>query len=681
VTYIPPRLNRILTLLLEENAPLSVDRLAKELGVGRRTVFRELESADAVLESTGLLLNTIPGQGMTLAGGGAAKAALKERLGGAAAVRPKNKSDRRTFLTLLLLDAGEMQKLYTFAKALDVSEATVSGDLDKLEPFFSAHNLRLVRRQSQGIEVIGGEADIRRALADVAGGTDFSLASFSKNFGYPSAHVLQAVGGALEGEWLPKLDWMTGESLEMLKTRLVVMAERVLRRRMLDGENDPAAGLPKQLAEQLCDTLENLFSIRLPEPERASVGAFIRASRAKQIGPQIGSLNVNDAAAYVRVQNLAYRMIDAFDPKLSHSLKLNEDLVRGLSLHLWGAAVRLKQGIRLHSAMQEQLSRNFPEVYAKSRQAAKVLEQEYGGAPAPESEVAFISSHFGAALMHYGERSNRRVVLKAGIVCVAGVGVSYMMASQVRKKFRGQLEVVVSDWNSPEEWANFDLLISSIPLEHEACPVVVVNAILEPADYEAIGAAVENHEAAAKDAMPRLSGGLPQRLEKAAARFAEMAVMLRGFCGQTIHADCGFDELAKMAGYRFGSRPESGGRIYRDLKKREAVSTQVIAQLGIVLLHARTPGVQQSAIGLITPEGLRFTDPYFQGARGCIVMLVPERSDKDLLEIFGYISGALVEDEVLLAAVQTGDEPVAYTRIEAAMLQYLKDYWNEKLDV
>jgi mannitol operon transcriptional antiterminator len=283
--------------------------------------------------------------------------------------------------------------------------------------------------------------------------------------------------------------------------------------------------------------------------------------------------------------------------------------------------------------------------------------------------------------MHYGERSNRRVALKAGIVCVAGVGVSYMMASQVRKKFRWQLEVEVSDWNNPEEWANFDLLISSIPLEHKACPVVVVNAILEPADYEAIGAVVENHKVTEEGAMPRLSGALPQRLEKAAARFSEMGSMLRSFGGQTIHSDCDFDELAKLVGYRFGSRPESGGQIYCDLKKRETVSTQVVAQLGIVLLHVRTRGVEQPAIGLITPEGSRFTDSYFQDAKGCMVMLVPERSDKDLLEIFGCISGALVEDEVLLAAVQTGDEPVTYIRIEAAMLQYLKNYWNEKLDV
>ncbi|MEA4932376.1 MAG: hypothetical protein VB071_02110, partial [Lawsonibacter sp.] len=130
-----------------------------------------------------------------------------------------------------------------------------------------------------------------------------------------------------------------------------------------------------------------------------------------------------------------------------------------------------------------------------------------------------------------------------------------------------------------------------------------------------------------------------------------------------------------------GSEPEGGGQIYSDLVKREHVATQVIPRLEIVLLHARTHGIQRPSIGLISPEGQRFTNPYFQSARGCLVMLVPRNGDKELLEIFGSISGALIEDEILLAAVQCGDEPVVYTRIEAAIMQHLKDYWNETFDL
>jgi mannitol/fructose-specific phosphotransferase system IIA component (Ntr-type) len=134
-----------------------------------------------------------------------------------------------------------------------------------------------------------------------------------------------------------------------------------------------------------------------------------------------------------------------------------------------------------------------------------------------------------------------------------------------------------------------------------------------------------------------------------------------------------------MTGYRFGSSHANGAEIYEDLKRREAISSQVIETLKIVLLHARTAGVERPQIALVTPEGGQFSNPYFLGANGCLVMLVPKSSGKDILEVFGYISGALVEDDVLLGAIQGGDEAVSYTRIEAAMLRYLQDYWGDHL--
>ncbi len=668
---IPPRLGQILGLLLESDLPLSVDALAEKLGVSRRTVFRDLEGINPILEKVNLTLETQPGQGIVLMGGADAEARLRAKLRSASiGMRPSNPSERRTMLALFLLNNDEIQKLYYYASALRVSESTVSGDLDRLESFFSTRRLQLDRRPSLGVSLSGSEENMRRALVDILHSPP-DQAAFIRIFGYPSSAVRSGIESTISKEWLPRLDWMAEESFELLKIQLAVMVERVLAGRALNTQAAQVSRVARQLAWQLCDSLEKQFSIRLSDNERTAVATFIRAGRAKQHNP----LDVDDSVAYSRMQNIAYRMIDAFDPELSHSLKLNEDLVQGLSLHLWSASVRLRQGIQLNAAMHEQLIQNFPEVYAKSRQAAKVLEQEYG-TDVPDSEVAFIASHFGAALMHFGERGNHHVVLKAGIVCVAGIGVSHMMASQVRKEFRGQLEVSVSDWNSPEEWEYFDLLISSIPLESDNCPVVVVNSILTQDDYTAIRTMINKHQITRDDDLPRLSGALPQRLDRAATRFSEMGAMLRGFNRQIIHASCSFDELAKLAGYRFGNEVESGGQIYTDLIRRESISSQVIEQLKIVLLHARTLGVSQPVIGLIAPEGGHFTDPYFKQAQGCIVMLVPGRSDKDLLEIFGYVSGALVDDDVLLAAVRSGDEPVAYTRIEAAMLQYLRDYWH-----
>ncbi|MDR0952032.1 MAG: transcription antiterminator [Oscillospiraceae bacterium] len=667
---ISPRLNQILRILLDAKAPVSVDRLSKALDTSRRTVFRELESLDFVLRETGLVLDTVAGAGMFLKGSEQARLELDKVLRSGVAL-PQGKRDRRALLAFLLLDAGEAQKLYYYASVMGVSEATVSLDMDALQRRFADYSLSLVRRQ--GAEVIGDEINFRRMITHFLLHND-ALSSLLQRFSAPLFDALNTIKLIAQTQWLARIDWVTEESQLVLCTQLAVMIDRVKKQRPLVRVSETAGGLSKQLAGQICDDLEDGFSIKLSAIERTYVASLICACRAKQLNP----LDIRDEAAYNRVQNLAFRMIDCFDGSLSPSLKLNEDLVDGLSAHLFSAIVRLESGLELPSAMREQMKRDFPEVFLKSAQAAKVLEQELG-VPVPDSEVSFIAAHFGAALMHLGERSSRRLVLKAGIICVAGIGVSYMMASQVRAQFRGELEVSVCDWSNPFEWADFDLLISSIPLEYDRCPVICVSPILSKEDYSEIRDAVRSHVAQSADELPRLSGSLPERLSRSSAHFLEMSEVLRGYSRLRIHGDCSFDELAKMTGYRFGSSPEAGAQIYADLTRREKISSQVIDKLGIILLHARTSGVERPQVALVIPEGNGFTNPYFQGVRGGLLMLVPQDSGKDMLEVFGYISSSLIEDDVFLGAVQSGDEAVAYTRIESAMLRYLQNYWSDNL--
>ncbi|MDR0357064.1 MAG: transcription antiterminator, partial [Clostridiales Family XIII bacterium] len=606
---VSPRLRNILAALLKESEPISVDRLAKELGSSRRTIFRELEGMNNALRDTGLELETIIGKGIFLKGCAEEKATLASRLCESKNI-PQNKKDRQDLLAFLMMDEDEIRKMYYYAKTLDVSEATISLCINALEERLRVNDLEITRCPGYGIGISASEEDKRRAMVFLLAGMDNPYA-FAARYGYPDGAAVAGMRELFDGEWYPLLAWVTDESLELLKLQLIVMIDRVKKRRFFIKEQPKTMGLSKRLADQLCDSAEARFSVSLPQKERAAVAIYIRACRAKQLSP----LDIDDDAAYSRIQSMVYRMIDCFDPALSSSLKLNEDLVNGLCLHMWSAVIRLTKGIELSSAVQEQIRKNYPDVFEKSRLATKILEQEYGVA-APDSEVAFIASHFGAALMRIGERGNRNVVLRAGIICAAGIGVSYMMASQVQSYFKGELEVAIGEWNNPEDWSNFDLLISSIPLHCDTCPVAVVEPVLTDENYAAILRMIKNRVPRAGEFMPRLEGGLPSRLDKATERFSEISGILKDFCKLTIHANCSFDELAKKIGYRFGANPECGGRIYEDLTKREAISTQVIVQLGIILLHTRTSGLEKPAAALISPEGESFSDDYFFGAKG-----------------------------------------------------------------
>lgn len=669
-----PRLSAILRILAEADQPVSVDALAESVGVSRRTVFRDLEGTHGMLRQNGLSLATVPGRGMELSGPAECREELRRQLSSGKAV-PRNRKERQMLLALLLMDNDDIQKLYYYADAMSVSEATVSGDLDHLEPQLEQWGLTLTRNRGQGVVLNGTEERIRRAMTAMLLDTD-SAGEFSERFGYPPPAVFTEMNRLMDEQWSTPLDWITDGSLKALRMNLIVMMARVQSGRTLPEPEEQITGLPQKLADQICDSAEDLFSVVLPPPERTAVAMFLRTCRAKQKNP----LDINDDAAYSYMLRLTFQMIDAFDPELGGVLKLNDDLVDGLSVHLWSAIVRIRQGLPARSLMLDQIRDSYPDLFRKSRRAAMVLEQELD-ARIPDGEVAFIASHFGAAMLHLGERSARNVILRAGIICVAGIGVSYMMSSQVRQRFRGQLEVVVSDWNSPEEWEQFDLIISSIPLEYEGCPVIRVEHILTEENYEAIRRTIGNLTARAARQPSAAAGALPDRMDTVSRDMTEMAALLRSYSTITVRADTSFEELAKMTGYRFGSTPESGNRIYEALMRREAVSTQVIPALEILLLHARTEGVTAPVVAVLAPETGRFRNEHFQNARGGLLLLAPADCSRGILESFGHISSALMEDSVFLGAVQNGNEELAYIRLEAALKQKLQEDWKQHFNL
>ncbi|WP_312641263.1 PRD domain-containing protein [Hydrogenoanaerobacterium sp.] len=672
---ISPRLNRLLLLLLQQQQPVSVDTLAKTLGISRRTVFREFESVDTLLRPYKLEIGTKVGEGLQLVGSSEAKEKLAAELSGNKKNRPNDKEERRLCLVLLLLNSSDIQKLYYYSNLLGVSEATISHDLDVLEPVMIKYGISLERKPGQGVVACGKEEDIRYALVAQIMQTGQHSRRLSYEYGYPPPDIQQNVEQLLSGKMAPKLDWMTEDSQNMLALLLMVGIDRFRSHHHLSDAYDFSTGFPRQMAVVLAGELEQIFDIRLPEVEREYIAGGVQAARAKQQSP----LGSNEAAAFNRIQSIAFRMIERFDMPMSASLKMNDQLVQGLSLHLWSAVARLQRQLELADPLGHQLMQDYPELYLKCSRAAKVLTEEFGFI-VPQSEISLLAAHFGAAVLHIGERTTRKRKLHVGIVCVAGIGVAYMMASQVRHHFKGELEAVISDWNGETDWEHADFLISTIPLPSSNRTVVLVNPLLKEEDYTKVRKEIDR-QAFVHVEKPKsnFANTLTTKLTEADSCIKNARALLEGFTTLSIHADCTFEQLVKFVGYRFGKDAESGHQIYDGLMAREALSTQVITDLGIVLLHGRTEGVNTPVVSLVVPEGNLFKNKHFFNSASCIVMLIPKHAGNNLSEMMGSISSALIEDESFLASVLAGNSTVAYTRLEAILNDYISRFMEERL--
>lgn len=124
------RVRRILRVLLEQpDQYLSMETLAEKIQVSRRTIFRELDGLDELLAPLGVQLVSRPGKGIRLEGDDESRARLFESLSGTSH-QASNREDRRRLLLYDLLSRPEGTKLSVRAYKFQVSEATISNDLE-----------------------------------------------------------------------------------------------------------------------------------------------------------------------------------------------------------------------------------------------------------------------------------------------------------------------------------------------------------------------------------------------------------------------------------------------------------------------------------------------------------------------------------------------------------------------
>jgi mannitol/fructose-specific phosphotransferase system IIA component (Ntr-type) len=225
-------------------------------------------------------------------------------------------------------------------------------------------------------------------------------------------------------------------------------------------------------------------------------------------------------------------------------------------------------------------------------------------------------------------------------------------------------------------------LISLAPLDGNIRtdkPVIVVNSFLSDEDHERIRAMIDRLAFVKRTACaPATRDPLSDRIARTIALLDGAMELLDGFRRININPDYGFNELVAIIAHTFGSGAEGAHILEKALIEREAVSSQVLERLSIVLLHARSNGTKQPVIALLVPEGGVFRDRYFRGAKACVVMLMPCNA-ADVGEIFGMISGALVDDRDFLSAVQAGDVDSVRPMLEGEISEYIVRFCKETL--
>ena len=685
------RAKQILKILLTEEEAIPVKSLAEKIGVSKRTTQRELEYISSYLKGYEIKYFSKTGVGIWLEGTQEEKKRFLSFLCQNESLDVPGKEERRKRLILEILKEKGLKKLFYYSSQFGVSEATASTDLEAIGEWLSGFGLDIKRKPGSGVYVEGTEEKSRRAIREfIYSNLDTRLLreSYESTDEIPGEYgyaIKSGMDGILDENIMKKvmecinniddgrIVSLTENSYMGLVIHISIAINRIMKDEVIEEsskiENDIVKDLDYSLAQKIAGSLEEYFAITIPEIEITYIWLHIKGSKHEKV--QYGTTQL---AAGGQIRQLVNEMIDAFDKENAYLIKQDDEFLQGLLAHLQPTIIRLVHGMQIHNPMLEDIKKSYVELYQKCENVAMVLGKSLGKEVPPE-ETGFLTVHFGAAMVRLEGRKEKLRKVHTGVVCSSGIGISRLMSSKLKKVFQNKMVVSAYGKNdvTPYIIGKTDFFISSIPLEIDDVPVLYVNPLLNEKDMDEIRHLFYKYER-----LPQKHeemGSFQEQLDQINKMAAQIKMLLKYMGFFKVNGNITFDELLVMAGEEISPYSDRREMIQEALQRREEISSQVFAELGFALLHARTKGVIRPEFTICaTHDRKPFKDPYFKGIQVVIIMLVPEDENVSINnEIMGYISSLLVEEADFVNMLYSGEKE----EIRSMLSSYLKKFFNQ----
>ena len=694
------RTGLIVKILIENDSVKTLGMLANQLGISAKTVSRHLPKVEELLAEYDLKLERKIGSGLQLIGSPVKKFALGESVKKSLNRKEYSPKERLSVIISRLLSSREPIKLFVLSSQLRVTDSTISNDLDKLEPWFRDQGLRLLRKPGLGISLLGDERDLRRAIVRYiyehieqaellhlvqdnlnADGNDERITQVSK-------FLLELID---EGIWrrLEKLIHdlerefgyqLSDNAFIGLIVHLSLTVQRIKNHESVQlGEialQQLRAKHEFTLATTLAEKISAEFDIEIPESEVGYITMHLLGARNRYDSENIGSISMMDN---FRLVKLARSVMKNAARESGKNIDKNQNLLAGLVNHFGPSISRIKMKMDIRNPLLGEIKEHYPELMTLTKKCVGELEREVG-CELPEAEIAYIAMHLGAALADSEQflHSVHRVV----VACPTGMGTSRLLAGRLKSQFRN-LKIVdqVPTLAINSTYAasmEFEFIISTVPIPHAPCPVVVVNTALTREDRLKIENELARQNETFLSSAAELEARLPfvdalKRLTEYGQAISEL--LLNWFYVRA--AVPSIEEACLIAGKVVGKSPVDSEGIKLDLLHRENKGSTVLTGHHMVLLHCRTQHVKESAFGILQ-LGNGFVYPSGgETVRTAIVMLAPVDSSECTIDTIGHAASVLLDRWGFIEILHEGNEREIFDELVKIFEEFYKSKYNE----
>lgn len=468
ILYMNARCKQILNILLHSTQHMTIDQLAQELKVSRRSAYYDVSKINLWLEEAGLpTLETERGHGLYLHRQYREK--IQQMLSSQSGedVYIYTPQERAKLIVLQILSGNKPVLVENLMECCQVSRNTIFSDLKFVTQRLQKYDLALEYSNKAGYTLKGPTIRVRalfllyfrEMLPLYRDGVleNFDLAQLSENYG-KLKKIEQALG----------VSYVDG-ILQSLSALIPIMLRSPQTFDFPEGKREEWSatreyGLIRQYLPQLTGEESIYLTLHLLG-SRLSVNQDLIENTSRE-----------------EVMDLTRSLVSEFEKVACIVFEERQAIEQALYFHLKTSLYRYQYGIQIDSVFYDEVKRQYPELFAITKAAVKRLEKTIE-VPIPDQEVACIALHFGAVLRVEDPEPSK---LKILIVCVNGVSTGNMLRHEVRKLLPYAEIVGVSaavDMVNAQNVCN--LIISTVKVT-SIVPVITVHPVLTELDRHTI---------------------------------------------------------------------------------------------------------------------------------------------------------------------------------------------------
>ena len=684
---------QILTKSTNKN-PITISTIAEILNVSSRTVLREMPKIEEWLDENGFNFIKKPGVGLIIDESLENQQLILELLEVENVQKEYSKEERKRIILSELLIAKEPLKLFYFTNQLKVSEGTLSNDLDGIEDWLKAFDIKLIRRQGVGIYLEGNEKNYRKVLSDILYRTleeKELIKLLKKSLNSPSSE--NSIEFSIENRMLNFIDKTIIKGIEKIVSELeekfnfklidsdyigLVVHISLAVQRIKNGEKismdksslSELEILPEfAVATEITEKLEKVFTIEIPKDEIGYITMHLKGAR----------LRLNKVENDIDLDNLDIKQISNyiisevekdFNIEILNKQKLSKDIYN----HLVPAISRMSMKLNIRNPLLENIKEQYSEIYHSCENACEILKKITKIDKIPESEVAYIAMHIAAAIEENLKNENLSVV----IACPTGVGTSKLLGVNIKKEFpnldiKNSISVINIDTKKLKD-DGIDFIISTVDLDVDY-RYICLNPMFLQKDKIKLKEFIHRYskQRITKKIIKKELKCDKDKIKNITNLGTEIISILEEVRVREINNVKTVNDLIGIASSVFAENVNHAKEIKKLLLEREEKSSTYLNGFNMMLLHCKDKKITSCKFGVI-----RLNEKLIEDGKEinfAIISLIPEKNTQTQINIMSHINGEIIERESLRNSIMKISEEELTSIIE----KILGDLYRKEL--